>query len=43
MAKICTSEFHKKLIRNYLLTDSVQEMDRIKNINRIIQNTENKL
>ena len=43
MSKICTSELHKKLIRDYLLAESVQEMDRIKNINRTIQNTENKL
>lgn len=38
-----TKELSKKLIKDYLLVDSIQEMDRIKTINKIIQNIENEL
>ena len=36
-------ELHKKVITDYFSVESVQEMDRVKNITRIIQNTENEL
>lgn len=34
---------NKKLIKDYLLAESIQEIDRIKNIVTIMQNTENEL
>ena len=38
-----TEDYVAKFTKDYLLADSIQEMDRIKNINRTIQNTKNEL
>ena len=38
-----TENYIAKLTKDYLLADSIQEMDRIKNITRVILNIKNSI